>query len=176
MEKNTWFIGDHHFGHKDILDYGPRPFKTIEDHNDALVEIHNAVVKPEDTVWFMGDVAFGRENLKYIRFMDGIKNLILGNHDTYPIMDYVEAGFNKIQGMVRYKEFVLTHMPVHPAQLYRYMANIHGHLHDHNIDDCRYINVNMDIVDGYAPVNFRTIRAELNIKLLNLNINGDVAD
>ena len=72
--------------------------------------------------------------------------------------DYMAVGFNKIRGMARHKEFVLTHAPVHPCQLEeRYQANIHGHLHTYDVDDSRYYNVNIDRTGG-IPVSMQQIR------------------
>ena len=164
MQRKTWFISDLHFGHKNIMKYSPDTrghFKDLKDMNDSLVEGINEKVRKKDILWILGDVAFGVDNLKYIRFIEcDTINLILGNHDTYNIMDYIAVGFNKIQGMVQYKEFVLSHMPVHPQQLdNRYSYNIHGHLHTGSIQDYRYFNANIDVM-GLSPIWLEDIRSE----------------
>jgi len=136
-----------------------RPFKTIEDHDEAIVELWNATVSENDIVYHLGDVAFGgAENLKYVKYLNGTKHLIMGNHDHYRIMDYVEAGFIKIQGVMAYKEFVLSHVPLHPAEM-RWSHNIHGHIHDgkSSLPDSRYTNVNAD-VQGLVPRSLQSIR------------------
>ena len=50
----------------------------------------------------------------------------MGNHDNYA---RVEPYVDKISGCLERKQYLLTHMPVHPNQQYRYKKNIHGHLH-----------------------------------------------
>ncbi len=162
---NTWFIADLHFGHKNILKYSPETrghFKDIEEHNIAIVDMLNEYVKPKDHLWILGDVAFGVQNLKYIRWLEcNTINLVMGNNDTYNIMDYVAVGFNKIVGMYQYKEFVLTHAPIHTNQVNeRYSHNIHGHLHNYNVDDDRYINVNIDMTE-FKPKSLIQIRDEI---------------
>ena len=48
-----------------------------------LLTIHNERVKPEDHVYFLGDVAMGKiaESLPLVGQMHGTKTLIIGNHD-----------------------------------------------------------------------------------------------
>jgi len=163
---NTYFAGDHHFGHANILTFCNRPFDTIEEHNEYLVEQHNKVVGKKDTVWFLGDVAFGKDNLKYILRMNGLKRLVLGNHDRYTTQSYINVGFTKILGMVFHSEFLLSHMPCHPNQMeYRCKANIHGHMHEKTMQDPKYINVSVDQLPNYAPISLVEIRSKIKIYL-----------
>lgn len=162
MQSRVYFISDLHLGHKNILKYNPETrgvFRDIGDHNRRVVDIINRDVKQKDILWILGDVAFGKENLKYIRMINCSKiNLVLGNHDVYNIESYMEAGFNKVFGMCEYKEFVLSHMPVHTQQLdTRYKYNIHGHLHNEVIEDTRYFNVNIDVL-GIRAIPLEEIR------------------
>jgi calcineurin-like phosphoesterase family protein len=128
-------ISDTHFGHKKILEFEAvaRPFATIEEHDRALVERWNTVVKPKDTVWHLGDVFFGKDGHKPLAYLNGIKKLVLGNHDHYPLEIYQQY-FTKIFGTAQYDKCILTHVPVHPCQLEkRYELNIHGHLHSKQV-------------------------------------------
>lgn len=81
----NWFISDTHFGHTRVLEFCPasRPCSTIEEHDERIIDNWNADVKPEDTVYILGDVSWhGPEQTKNIlRRLNGHKNLILGNHD-----------------------------------------------------------------------------------------------
>jgi calcineurin-like phosphoesterase family protein len=160
-KQKIFFIGDTHFSHKNILQFCPesRPFSSIKEHDETIVELWNSTVSDNDIVYHLGDVAFGgADNLRYVKYLNGTKHLIMGNHDHYRIMDYVEAGFIKIQGVMKYKEFVLSHVPLHPDSM-RWGYNIHGHIHDasQNINDPRYINVNAD-VQGLIPRSLDSIR------------------
>ncbi len=163
MTHNVFFVSDTHFGHKNILTFSPLrgEIKTIEQHDDILVQAWNTVVNPNDTVYHLGDVAFSQKALGNIARCNGHKHLIKGNHDNFPIQSYVDVGFNKIEGVMRYKEFVLTHVPIHPDCLeYRWGKNLHGHIHfeEDNIKDDRYLNLNMD-VHGFAPIPLESVRA-----------------
>lgn len=130
---NTWFTSDHHFGHAKILEFEPnaRPFSSLEEMHEALISRWNEVVKPKDTVWHLGDFCFGRNNIGIATMLNGRKNLILGNHDHYPIAEYLPY-FNKVMGATFWKMCLLTHIPVHPDNLgSRAFLNVHGHLHRH---------------------------------------------
>lgn len=142
---STWFASDHHIGHKNILEYEKeyRPFSTIEEMRETIIERHNAVVKPNDIVYFLGDFAFGKHNIHHAGRFNGKKKLILGNHDTYPSSEYLTY-FDKLYGVVFYERCVLSHMPVHPNGLgARWMLNIHGHLHSKKVK--RAIGMMMDV-------------------------------
>lgn len=142
-----YLIGDTHFGHKLIARV--RGFSSIEEHDEALIENWNSVVKKRDTVWHLGDVAFGKQNLEKVARLNGTKKLVLGNHDQYQMSEYMKY-FSKIFGIVRYKENVFSHAPVHPNELiYRWKFNVHGHSHNKEYlpDDDRYFCVTADHID-----------------------------
>lgn len=80
----VWITSDWHLGHRNILDLGPgRPFASIDEHDESLIERHNNLVKPNDVVWVLGDVAMGdiTQSLAKCARMNGRKILVCGNHD-----------------------------------------------------------------------------------------------
>lgn len=150
-------ISDTHFGHKKIIDFEAvaRPFTSVEEHDAELVRRWNAAVNKNDTVWHLGDVLFGREAFATLGLLNGVKKLVMGNHDRYPASTYLEH-FNQIVGAAELRGCILTHIPIHPAQFRRFKANIHGHLHSNKLDDPRYINVSAEHTD-LAPVLLDTV-------------------
>ena len=52
---DTWFTADFHFGHANIIRYCSRPFATVEEMDQTIVERLNASVKPNDVLYFLGD-------------------------------------------------------------------------------------------------------------------------
>mgnify|MGYP006440278361 FL=1 len=81
----TWFYSDPHFFHEKIIEYCNRPFDNVKQMNEAILENLNAVIKPKDFVYCLGDVfywriAFARMEAMF-RLMPGRKFLIIGNHD-----------------------------------------------------------------------------------------------
>lgn len=165
----TWFTGDSHFGHEKIIEYEKenRPFASIEEHDEALIERWNSVVQPQDLVWHLGDVVFGDKVKNLVRVLPrlkGRKRLIMGNHDTPSLIAAYLEYFEAIGGAVFLpvkgdKKILLTHIPVHPCQLeHRAVANVHGHMHSNFLDDPRYINVSVECWQ-LKPVSFEQVMA-----------------
>lgn len=166
----TFFIGDTHFGHTNILKFEPehRPFATIEEMNETLVDNWNKVVSKNDTVWHLGDAVFGAQNAWYLGRLNGNKKLIMGNHDTLDMNTYLKY-FNKIYGaksiyLSKETKIILTHLPVHTNQLeYRFKLNIHGHSHSKVVmysdgvgEDLRYFNASCERT-GLKPISMDEI-------------------
>jgi len=78
-----WFTSDTHFGHGNIIIYSKRPFANAGLMDVALINNWNELVKPEDIVYHLGDVAFtSPDRAKHIlSVLNGYKVLILGKHD-----------------------------------------------------------------------------------------------
>ena len=64
----NYFISDLHFGHQNALSFDDRPFKTIEDHDIALIKNWNDTVGIDDDVWVLGDLCC------FILIVNHIKN------------------------------------------------------------------------------------------------------
>lgn len=128
----TFFTSDTHFGHKNIITLGDgRPFRDITHMNEMIVHNWNALVRPDDTVYHLGDVALGpiEDSLKYISRLNGRKVMITGNHDRpFPPMSkfkdekiaewtevYKRAGFDEVWENHRILlgdyHFALSHFP-----------------------------------------------------------------
>src|SRR5687768_11915000 len=84
--KETFFTSDIHFGHKNILRYNPdtRPYESVEDMTEKIIEDWNKTVRCSDTIYILGDVSFfkAEESAKVLRRAQGKKILIRGNHDN----------------------------------------------------------------------------------------------
>lgn len=75
-----FFYSDPHLGHANIIKYCDRPFSDVHEMNKELTRRYNAVVRSDDTVFWLGDCCFkGHERI--IEKFNGRKILIVGNHD-----------------------------------------------------------------------------------------------
>ena len=92
-----YFTSDTHFGHENIIKYCTRPFENSGLMDAAIIQNWNEVVKPEDIVYHLGDVAFtSPDRAKHIlSVLNGSKVLILGNHDRSG-MKMKEWGFAEV--------------------------------------------------------------------------------
>lgn len=166
---NTFLISDTHFGHGNILTFTKkdgtllRPgFVDIKDHDLELIKRWNYVVGPKDKVYHLGDVGF--MNFPYLKEifdqLNGDKVLIKGNHDNFKMSQYAQI-FRDVRATHVLDKLVLSHVPVHPMCLDRWKGNVHGHLHEHLVqesgrgfgcqDDERYMNVCVEHIN-YTPI------------------------
>lgn len=79
-------------------------------------------------MYVLGDACFSYESLCLLGTLPGKKILIRGNHDDYVTTGQLLEVFSSIEGTFRYKNFWLTHAPMHPVEL-RGKINLHGHVH-----------------------------------------------
>ena len=156
---SVFITSDTHFGHANIIKYANRPFDSVEEMNEALVENWNSVVKQGDKVYHLGDVTMNSKSLDVMSRLNGRKVLIKGNHDTQKLKFYLPH-FYDIRGSHELSGFIMTHIPVSIFQRERYPdGNIHGHLHEKIMADPWYINVSVEQTN-YTPIAFDAITKE----------------
>lgn len=80
-----YFWSDTHFNHAGIIRYCTRPFDSVADMNDCLVETWNSAVRGNATIYLLGDFAMatkdGDDIATLFRSLNGHKHLVVGNHD-----------------------------------------------------------------------------------------------
>ena len=166
---DVWIISDTHWGHNNIIKFTDlggnriRPWDTVEDMENDMVEWWNEVVDPNDYIIHLGDIAMNRTG--YDRVMprlNGRKILIQGNHDQFNTEHYAKH-FEHVLPMLSVTDTaLLTHIPVHPDSIGRHLVNIHGHLHNKLVlnesgdPDPRYVNVSSEQLN-FKPVCFKTL-------------------
>lgn len=139
-----------------------RVFDSVEAMDNHIVDQWNSVVRPQDHVYHLGDVAMKWRNIETIARCNGHKRLVRGNHDIFPTKKYLPF-FDEIYGMRLFQRTIglstrhglwLTHVPVHPDSIKPNWVNIHGHVHN-NIPSLhygnKYINVSVEVTN-YKPV------------------------
>ena len=162
---NTFLCADLHLSHKGIVKFlrsdgvtKERPWNTIEEMDEALIENWNKVVKPKDTVIVLGDVVINRSALPQLARLNGNKELIKGNHDVFRDEEYLQY-FSKVRTMKVMDNFICTHIPIHPCGIERWSGNFHGHLHSNYVKDTngirdrRYLCLSMEQID-FTPISF----------------------
>lgn len=136
----NYFISDLHIGHENVLYFDNRPFSTIEEHNNTILENWNNVVGPDDDVYILGDVSFYNvtETINFYSCLNGRLHLILGNHDKSFLKNQMFR--NLFIEICDYKELyigndrcqlVLSHYPILAYKnLYRGWIHLYGHVHN----------------------------------------------
>jgi len=134
----TYFISDLHFGHRNILRFDCRPFSTIEEHDEYIINQWNDVVGVDDDVWILGDISWysALKTVNIMKRLNGKKHLCIGNHDHkliksadvqqqfVEIVDYKEISFGDGTGVV------LCHYPIPCYNKHFYnWYHLYGHVH-----------------------------------------------
>jgi len=133
-----------------------RGFEDEEQMNKHIISEWNKVVSKRDVTWILGDITMEKSNYEILNELNGIKKVILGNHDEPQHVPELLKYVNKVCAVqyVSHKEFgniILSHIPIHPQELeYRFNINIHGHVHRNTLSDKRYINISAEVID-YKP-------------------------
>ena len=156
-----WFIADPHFGHANIIRYCHRPYSSVEEMNAALISNWNALVKPTDTVYVVGDVAMG-DAQAYLAKLNGRKILIFGHHDRNPqlLCSHFEEITPFKQVTIEGQDIVLCHYPLMDWPGREQGAwQLHGHKHGTYLPlEGKQWDVGVD-VNNYRPVSFAQIKA-----------------
>lgn len=124
-------IADTHFDHANIIRYCNRPYNSVEEMNEDLIERWNSVVSKKDVVYILGDFGFGREVVaKFLPRLNGTCYLVKGNHDTYPNAFYRGCGFKEVYDKpILFDFFLLSHEPLQLSETTPYF-NYYGHVHN----------------------------------------------
>tara|TARA_B100001059_G_C17496941_1_gene409115 strand:+ start:131 stop:610 length:480 start_codon:yes stop_codon:yes gene_type:complete len=152
--KHKFFISDTHFGHSKIYEGEQARVwaNNREDGDQYMIDKWNSVVKSNDTVYHLGDVAFPKKSLEILSKLHGQKILIRGNHDIYPLEEYAKY-FKDIRGAYSFENIMFTHIPIYSGEKKRWKFNVHGHLHNKVVGDPFYKNVCVEQIDA-TPVHF----------------------
>jgi calcineurin-like phosphoesterase family protein len=159
-----FFTADLHISHFNIIKYCKRPFKTVEEMNEKLIQNWNSIISKNDTVFHLGDFVFKNSNYKiYEKVLNGKIIHIKGNHDNFKTIEFASIQLED------YNIF-LTHE--HPNTLYAIPdfcdLVLCGHIHEvwkykvlkHPAELNRkvlIINVGVDVWN-YKPVNSNEIK------------------
>jgi len=206
MSNRTFFSSDFHGSHKGIIRGTSswenksrcRNFDTVEEHDDTLVKNINDAVQADDTLYFLGDFAFGGfDNIRKLREKINCQNIhvILGNHDHH-----IERNKNSIQDIFssvqHYKEItiegqriVLLHYAMRVWNLshvgsWMLYGHSHGSLDDiapifppatwigdgFYIKNSKSMDVGIDCHPEFRPYSFEELREIMSKREILLNV------
>lgn len=154
---SIWYTSDLHLGHEKVSEI--RGFEDTYDHDNTVVRNWKALIKPQDTVYVLGDLTCDQRKEEYalwvMNMLPGTKHLIAGNHDAVSsihrngwkrIPRYLEV-FASVRDFAKVRmnkqDVLLSHYPYNgegnrpgPDRYTEYRLRdegvplIHGHTHD----------------------------------------------
>lgn len=163
---NTWITSDLHFGHSNVILFCNRP-TTPEEQEEWIIGRLNAHIKSGDTVYHIGDFAFGPRG-KYVDIvrilgkLNGNWNFIIGNHDKEnQLKSACSSTRHNVLGIYHEKKlldktFVMFHYPIENWNKKHYGAiHLHGHIHNgrNKLDIENRYNVCFDKNEAFVPYN-----------------------
>ena len=195
-ESGIFFTSDTHFGHSKIIDYCKRPFSSIEEHDKTLIQNWNNVVGQDDTVFHLGDFAYGNSQFvsNIIKRLNGNIILIKGNHDLRNMNPTLYNIFSDVVYQARIlidKQTVyLNHFPFlcfdhGDINLYKdnYSIQLFGHVHSGPLtssEDVNRLNIlfptQYDVgVDNnnYTPISWTDVKNKIK-QQINKSLCGDL--
>ena len=175
-----YFTSDPHFGHSNIIRYVNRPFRSVEEMDEILINNFNNVVDKNDTLYILGDFTMGGSYTKCMKYRKQLNckhiHLIYGNHDKHFLQggkespyeterDYFELKYNGTRFCLSHYPFISWHGREQGAIM------LHGHIHSkrrsNEINQCQQVHrfdVGVDAND-YKPVSIDDILKFFNTPL-----------
>lgn len=166
MSTNIFFTSDTHYGHTKVIEYASRPFTDSHEMDEAMIARWNAIVRPGDLVYHLGDFALSRPEhaVKTVRRLMGNKYLVFGNHDKRLRKDVEFLGCwvwsrDLTQIEVGDQKITLCHYAMRTwNQVHRGAWQLYGHSHGSLTESAaRSTDVGVDCWD-YAPVPFEALQ------------------
>lgn len=195
-ESGIFFTSDTHFGHSKIIDYCKRPFSSIEEHDKMLIQNWNNTVGQDDTVFHLGDFAYGNSQFiaNIIKQLNGNIILIKGNHDLRNMNPTLYNIFSDVVYQARIlidrQTVYLNHFPFlcfdhGDINLYKdnYSIQLFGHVHSGPLtssEDVNRLNIlfptQYDVgVDNnnYTPISWTNVKNKIK-QQINKSLCGDL--
>jgi calcineurin-like phosphoesterase family protein len=181
-KQNIFFISDLHVGHKNVIKFDNRPFADVDEMHIEMIKRWNEVVGDDDIVYYLGDLAFARDELTkwFIYSLKGKINFILGNHDK--MKDIVKFGrWENIheygteinvkdedtigsRGSNGYQRIIMSHYPILSWNKSHYGSwHLHGHCHGSLIKSNqdyykrKVMDVGCNVID-YTPISYEKVK------------------
>lgn len=157
-----WFTADWHFFHDRILDFHPKRKEifgnNMKEVTEKMIQKWNSRIDKHDTVYILGDFAFGTtdEKRKLFQRLNGNKVLILGNHDK--VSDNHRCFFNHIT-QIKNMTFKKTVFPSLPKNIEVIMCHhCHGSVDLQNSAELPdHIRIDVGIDSSFANYDFVSI-------------------
>jgi calcineurin-like phosphoesterase family protein len=156
-----FFTSDTHFGDHRVLNIRPRPFGSVKEMNEEMVQRWNSRVAKRDIVWHLGDFASDTKAAQSIfPRLNGRKHLISGNIDREGVRS---LGWSSVQAYAEITigrvMLVLCHYPFRTWNgIHRGAINLHGHSHGRLRPFARQYDVGVD-AHGFQPIHLTELLA-----------------
>lgn len=171
-----FFTSDLHFNHDKIINYCNRPFRSVEEMNQVLIERWNSKISDTDDVYILGDFAF-KDHRRFFELLKGRKYLISGSHDVISkeiIESYLESASKYKEIRFEKRVFVLSHCPL---RCWEHGQSGSIHLFGHEHGRIQTYNLSMDVgvdTNNFFPYSLPEILLRMDERKQEMKENGRV--
>jgi len=155
-----FFTADEHYDHAKILEYCHRPFKDVEEMNEALIAQHNLVVNPWDITIHAGDFGWFKKQSdaqKIIKRLYGNHIFIKGSHDRW-LPDSAKFMWRK---MIEDQFVVVCHYAMRTWERAHYGSwQLYGHSHGTLPGVGKQMDIGVDC-NNFKPLSFGQIKLRM---------------
>lgn len=170
MAKNL-YISDTHFGHDNVITFDGRPFKSIEEMDQKIIENWNDRTEKNDSVYILGDFCWKKEPvwLSILDQLNGSKFLIKGNHDNLNMSATLKSKFAWIGDYREVKDsgfrLCLSHfpMPFYKRNMDPDVYMLYGHVHNSFEHDLLF-----QVIDYIKNKDARGFRSSNKCQMINV--------
>ena len=168
---NLWFTADHHFGHKNVIEFSKRPFKNVDEMNSEMIRRWNEKIGIEDTVYHLGDFGLvSSSKLRQIREqLNGKIHLIIGNHESSAleisdcfesIQHYLELTIEDNYAFKGQRFIVLLHYAMKVWNASHYGTwHLYGHTHGELPDDETSLSFDVGVdCHNFYPISYNEVK------------------
>ncbi|MDD5164256.1 MAG: phosphoesterase [Patescibacteria group bacterium] len=173
-----YFTADTHFGHTNIIKYCNRPFKSVDEMNESLIEEWNKVVGEDDTIYHLGDFSWDDIELvkSILKRLNGKKFFCFGSHDKH--MSQLSGYFKEMKESFLIKteedQFIFLNHYIHKEwHLSHYGAwhlfgHSHGRMDDYAKEEGKLLDVGVDS-HNFKPWSLDEVKKIMESRPLNFN-------
>lgn len=162
----VFFTADTHFSHARIIELCRRPFATVEEMDETLVERWNERVGAHDTVYHLGDFTLKGADVAetFSSRLKGHIHLIYGNHDRASVRGFYRWEPSSGEAMtIRHQgcDITLCHYAMKVWNRSHHGAlMLYGHSHGTLPGNSQSLDVGVDAWD-FRPVTLDEILARM---------------
>ena len=174
---NIWFTSDNHFGHKNIIEFSKRPFASVEEMNETMIERWNEKIGKDDDVYHVGDFALlaAPKLRQLLDRLNGKIHLIAGNHERAAlecadkfvwIKDYYELTVSDPDAHQGQRFIVLFHYAMRVWNASHYGTwHLYGHSHGELPDDETSLSFDVGVdCHAFYPLSYQDVKSKMATK------------
>ena len=161
----NFFTSDYHLSHTNVIKYDNRPFSSIEEMNEFIIDRQNTLVDDKDNFYFLGDFCFNHREAEYwIKQLKGNLFFIKGNHDNKDMIRlYKKYGTflgEQTKIKIENQDIVLNHYAMRVWNKSHHGAwQLYGHSHGSLPDDPNALSFDVGcMLFDYEPLEFEDVK------------------